>query len=315
MNREQNIWEEKSYIEQSKNSENKIESDECDIIKSTKDSNKENHLRDIIIRKRGFIKPLNLIGKRFGMLLVTDFSGKNKKRTCWKCKCDCGNEIIAIGTNLIRNNTTSCGCKRLTSKKYNFTDLTGRKFGELTVIKKSDRMTKWRGTLWECECSCGGKVIVSSNALTSGNNTTCKNKNIHTNNGKLISDLRTGEIPNSHINAIKQNAIKRNIKYSLTSDYLWNIFLSQNRRCVLSGIELFFTKNNNTSKYRKETTASLDRIDSSKGYVKGNVQWVHKDINKMKLNKSDKEFIELCKICYLHNLKNKDVSANQTLLI
>lgn len=43
-------------------------------------------------------------------------------------------------------------------------------------------------------------------------------------------------------------------------------------------------------------TASLDRIDSSKGYIEGNVQWVHKRINKMKLDDSDTEFIEWCRL-------------------
>lgn len=42
--------------------------------------------------------------------------------------------------------------------------------------------------------------------------------------------------------------------------------------------------------------ASLDRIDSSQGYIKGNVQWVHKDINKMKFDLSQDRFLELCNI-------------------
>jgi hypothetical protein len=43
------------------------------------------------------------------------------------------------------------------------------------------------------------------------------------------------------------------------------------------------------------TTASLDRIDSSKGYIEGNVQWIHKHINKMKNNFNESYFIEICK--------------------
>jgi hypothetical protein len=46
----------------------------------------------------------------------------------------------------------------------------------------------------------------------------------------------------------------------------------------------------------KETTASLDRIDSSKGYIKTNVQWVHKKVNKMKQDTSVDEFKHYCKL-------------------
>jgi hypothetical protein len=48
------------------------------------------------------------------------------------------------------------------------------------------------------------------------------------------------------------------------------------------------------------TTASVDRIDSSKGYIKGNVQWVHKTINKMKWGYSQGEFIEFCEAVVKH---------------
>ena len=42
-------------------------------------------------------------------------------------------------------------------------------------------------------------------------------------------------------------------------------------------------------------TASLDRIDSTKGYIEGNVQWVDKIVNAMKWNIPEKYFIEICK--------------------
>lgn len=40
------------------------------------------------------------------------------------------------------------------------------------------------------------------------------------------------------------------------------------------------------------STASLDRIDSSRGYVQGNVQWVRVDINLMKHSLKMKDFVE-----------------------
>lgn len=43
------------------------------------------------------------------------------------------------------------------------------------------------------------------------------------------------------------------------------------------------------------TTASLDRIDSSFGYILNNVQWVHKDVQRMKSDFSEAHFVETCR--------------------
>jgi len=47
---------------------------------------------------------------------------------------------------------------------------------------------------------------------------------------------------------------------------------------------------------RHNGSPSLDRIDSSKGYIKGNVQWIHKDVNIMKNKFNQEYFIEMCKL-------------------
>ena len=57
-------------------------------------------------------KRLNLEGKRFGKLLVLGFSHADRGYTYWKCKCDCGNEIVIRGAYLTSKTkpTRSCGC-------------------------------------------------------------------------------------------------------------------------------------------------------------------------------------------------------------
>lgn len=45
---------------------------------------------------------------------------------------------------------------------------------------------------------------------------------------------------------------------------------------------------------RMDQTASLDRIDSNFGYTETNVQWVHKELNIMKWNLTDKSFVDWC---------------------
>jgi hypothetical protein len=61
-------------------------------------------------------------------------------------------------------------------------------------------------------------------------------------------------------------------------DYLYDLFIQQNGQCAISGIKISL----GNGKPGKLRTASLDRIDNTKGYVYGNVWWVHKHINKIK---------------------------------
>jgi hypothetical protein len=55
---------------------------------------------------------------------------------------------------------------------------------------------------------------------------------------------------------------------------------------------------------RGVSTASLDRIDSSLGYVWGNVQWVHSVINDLKSNMAQEEFISWCQKVAAKNVSN-----------
>ena len=69
-----------------------------------------------------------------------------------------------------------------------------------------------------------------------------------------------------------------------------NIFQQQDKRCKYTKMELVFET------HGKKGNASLDRIDSNKGYIKSNLQWVHKDVNRMKWDISHEGFIKICKL-------------------
>lgn len=56
------------------------------------------------------MKFINLIGEKFGRLLVVEKAESKKGHIRWRCKCDCGNECIVNGYSLKNGNTTSCGC-------------------------------------------------------------------------------------------------------------------------------------------------------------------------------------------------------------
>lgn len=94
---------------------------------------------------------------------------------------------------------------------------------------------------------------------------------------------------------IKHGAKRRGIEFTISREYLWSLYIKQSGKCAISGVDIDFAKNTKEFRDRVET-ASLDRIDSSKGYVEGNVQWVHKIVNSMKMTLSNDELIKWCNI-------------------
>lgn len=79
------------------------------------------------------------------------------------------------------------------------------------------------------------------------------------------------------------------------------MFINQNKKCNLTGLPIDFTEIRKNSNIDFELmTASLDRIDSNKSYEIGNIQWVHKDINRMKWAFPQDKFINLCKLVINH---------------
>lgn len=119
-------------------------------------------------------KEKDLTGRRFGMLTVTGRTEEKKDRyRVWQCRCDCGGEILADTKRLSRGTITNCGCvpKKSARNGSIAEDLTGRQFGNLTVLH---RVKNHKGkTCWQCRCSCGGKHIASAHDLKCGKVKSC----------------------------------------------------------------------------------------------------------------------------------------------
>lgn len=170
-------------------------------------------------------------------------------------------------------------------------DISGKKFGKLTVVEFSH--TNIHGhNVWKCLCDCGRETTAQVRFLNNGKKVSCgcKRKQLGNNHPTWQG---VGDFGLAQFNRIKNSAKTRKIQFSLTIEYLWNLYQKQNKKCALSGEEITLSSSNKTW-----GTASLDRIDSMKGYVEGNVQWVHKDVNFMKSNLTQTRFFELIsKIC------------------
>lgn len=232
----------------------------------------------------------DLKNKRFGKLLVVKKLDSNNKSgyLYWECVCDCG-AVVNVRTDMLtKRGKICCGCS---TRKYSI----GDKIGKLTIIdflgsRKNGRL---QSNYWLCECMCGNKKEVSTFLLSSGSTKSCGCLRREFDRIKYNSIV--GELRPWFFNNIKRGAESRNLDFDVTPDYLWKLWEKQDGKCALSGLEI-----NLPQKYREhvDSTASLDRIDSSKGYIDGNVQWLHKHINVMKNSHSQEDFIKWCSLVY-----------------
>lgn len=176
-------------------------------------------------------------------------------------------------------------------------DLLNKKFNCWTAIKETDKRRGDGSVVWLCMCDCGVVGEIPATSLINGKTKSCgcirKSRK-----GRHYNWQGYEEISRSYWKSIEKKAILRNYRFEITMEYMWQLYLQQNRKCALSGLDIEF---NIGDKDTRKHSASIDRIDSQQGYIVGNVQWVHKDINKMKQNFPEDKFINYCGIIYNKN--------------
>lgn len=59
------------------------------------------------------MKKIDLTGQKIGRLLIIECLGTKDKHVVWRCKCDCGKEVIKTTTYIRRSPCPSCGCYKL----------------------------------------------------------------------------------------------------------------------------------------------------------------------------------------------------------
>ena len=116
----------------------------------------------------------NLVGKRFGKLTVLEkLPEKENRYYTWRCRCDCGGEIVVNTKRLQRGTVTNCGCipKKNACHGTIAEDLTGQRFGKMVAV---NRVASQNGrTRWLCQCDCGNTCIVPTLELKSGRTKSC----------------------------------------------------------------------------------------------------------------------------------------------
>lgn len=122
----------------------------------------------------GCARGKDLTGQRFGRLTVLkQVEERRDGKVMWECQCDCG-KIHYVSRACLRSGyTKSCGCLREEKvAEDRHEDLTGQRFGSLTVIRKHEKT--WGGNvIWVCGCDCGAEKLVKNMDLLKGRVTDC----------------------------------------------------------------------------------------------------------------------------------------------
>lgn len=211
-----------------------------------------------------------------------------------------GKSESAIGWNLKK-----FGIKVIREKQPE-EDLTNKTFGKLTVLRKSDRIYKDGHSRWVCICDCGSDKekhitpyhIINQTIKSCG----CAMKGRFGPNPKIGPKIYKGyeDLSATYWGVITHGAKIRHLEFSITMKDAWKQYIKQTGICSLSGESIILDKKygTNAKPWAKEPlkqTASLDRIDSSKGYTVDNIQWIHKALNPMKMDMSEDNFVAWCK--------------------
>lgn len=177
------------------------------------------------------------------------------------------------------------------------TNLIGMEHGQLRVISRHSSIKK--AVRWNVVCLLCSKQYVARTDTIKKNTFGCSecarlnapkgNASIYWRGGKYISAI--------FLSNVVRGARKRNIDCDISIDDLDNLWEKQQGRCAYTNRKLSIATDG--------CTASLDRIDSSKGYYIGNVQYLHKDVNVSKWAMKEETFFQMVKeICQFKELND-----------
>lgn len=242
------------------------------------------------------------IGDQFGYWTIIDNTSVVKYgHTYVKVKCKCGKEEWKCLSDLRSGRTT--GCRNCKARERSIPIKIGDKYKSWTVIDGPKIADSWGGMLWLAKCDCGTERWITPHELVAKDKCfSCQHCS-----GKRTSDTLkqkngiVGELDMNKYGRIKRVAERRKIPFEVSMKYLWDLYLLQSKKCAITGDPIPNIKK-----------ASLDRIDSSKGYVEGNVQWVTYQANVSKHIMSMEELYIFCRKVLNH--ANQQPSQSLTTL-
>lgn len=202
------------------------------------------------------MKALELSGLRFGRLTALSPTRLGNKRS-WLCRCDCDNEVVVPTSQLIGGYTKSCGCLR---REHG--DLTGHRFGALTVVEEGGYDARNRRAKWRCRCDCGGEIVTFARYLQRGSRVDCGCGDADRHRANGSKRLK----PEAYLTAVyheyRGNAQRRGLPFTLTRDDVKKLVLSPCAYCGAPPSRLLAD--------HKVAVSGIDRRRNGEGYASDN---------------------------------------------
>lgn len=211
-------------------------------------------------------------------------------------QCKCGKQELKDLSQVKHSKQKGCASCAAQSRSRDIK--IGDKFKHWTVIDGPKIHEKYRNVLWlvECDCHRTQKWVQGNTLMNPNTNFKCRKcatpERLQT---FLVTKGAVGDFHQGKFSKIQRCAKARDIEFNLTKEYLNELYQKQHGICAITGDTL-----------SDINESSLDRIDSSKGYIEGNVQWVTVQANKCKHVLSMQELYEFC--CKVLNHANQQPS-------
>lgn len=192
----------------------------------------------------------------------------------WACLCECGRQSIVRGAHLRKGNIKTCGGKGKGCQRIERADITGKRFGALTVIRRNG-VIYYSGNKvqkWECKCDCGIIKTISRICLSRVKSCGCLARE-----ATRIRSTKHG-MHGTPEYWLLHHAKRR----ARLAGYESNLELSDitiPKNCPLLGVPLLKSK-----RAISENSPTIDRVNPNGGYMKGNVWVVSQRANRMKSN-------------------------------
>ncbi len=180
-------------------------------------------------------------------------------------------------------------CKVCHSKyrKSHYLENREKELTQVRLYQSSSSYSKKAGRTVEKSCPiCNNKVF-----LTKSEN----NKNFIRYCSKSCRSTKNKSNYYNYLYDIEKRSKKINREFDLTEEFIKDLLENkQQNKCSITNLPIFIR--DSKKQITLHDTASLDRIDSKKGYTKDNVQWLALGINYMKLDFTEEELHIILKL-------------------